>query len=339
MQTRLQAITRHPSVRLVALLPIVVAATLVTGCGDKGKSESKASQAAARVNGEEITVHQINLLLERQNGLKPEQVDGARRQALEGLIDQQLAVAKAEEQKLDRDPAVVQQLDAIRRSLLARTYLEKAASTAVGTPSADDVRKYFDSKPALFSQRKVYALQEFTIAAKPEEAKALIEKLDAAPTPQAFVELIKGSGLKVSANQVTQAAEGLPMVILDKLKDIADGKAMYVTGTDGFKALLVVQSKQQPVTFEQAKPAIEQYLTTERRREFAQKEIKNLRTAAKIEYIGKFADKAASGAAPASAASAETPAAVAPAASVAPADAASAGLDANALSKGLSGLK
>ena len=336
MQTRLQAITRHPSIRMMAVLPVVVAAALVTGCGDKGKSEGKASQAAARVNGEEITVHQINLLLERQNGLKPEQVDAARSQALEGLIDQQLAVAKAEEQKLDRDPAIVQQLDAIRRSLLARTYLEKAASTAVGAPSADDVRKYFDSKPALFSQRKVYALQEFTVAVPRAESKALIDKLDAAPNPQAFVELIKASGYKVSANQVTQAAEGLPMMILDKLKDIPDGKAMFVTGDDGFKALLVVQSKQQPVTFEQAKPAIEQYLTTERRREFAQKEIKSLRAAAKIEYIGKFAEKAASGATAASATS--TPAAAALIA-LAASEAASAGLDANALSKGLSGLK
>lgn len=316
----------------MAMLPIVVAAALVAGCGDKGKSDSKASQAAARVNGEEITVHQINLLLERQNGLKPEQVDAARSQALEGLIDQQLAVAKAEEQKLDRDPAVVQQLDAIRRSLLARTYLEKAAAAAVGTPTPEDVRKYFDSKPALFSQRKVYALQEFTVAAPSDAAKALIEKLDAAPSPQAFVELIKNSGFKVSANQVTQAAEGLPMMILDKLKDVADGKALFITGNDGFKALLVVQSKQQPVTFEQAKPAIEQYLTAERRREFAQKEMKNLRGSAKIEYIGKFAEKPASGA---SAASTATPAA----SPVAPAESASAGLDANALNKGLSGLK
>lgn len=329
MTTRLPALPRQSSARMMALLPIAVAAALLAGCGDK-KAETKASQSAARVNGEEITVHQINMLLERQNGLKPEQVDGARRQALEGLIDQQLAVAKAEEQKLDRDPAVVQQLDAMRRGLLARTYLEKAAAAAVGAPTAEDARKYFESKPALFSQRKVYQLQEFTVAAKPEESKALIEKLDAATSTQAFVEVIRNSGFKVAANQVTQAAEGLPMVLLDKLKDVPDGKAMYVTGSDGFKAILVIQSKQLPVTFEQAKPAIEQYLITERRREFIQKEIKNLRGTAKIEYIGTFADK------PADAASGATaPAASAPA----PTEAASTGLDANALSKGLSGLK
>ncbi|NHN20564.1 hypothetical protein, partial [Bacillus amyloliquefaciens] len=69
----------------------------------------------------------------------------------------------------------------------------------------------------------------------------------------------------------------------------------------GFKAVLVVASKSQPVSFDQAKPAIEQYLTVERRRDFAQKELKNLRAAAKIEYIGKFAEKAASGPAASSA--------------------------------------
>jgi EpsD family peptidyl-prolyl cis-trans isomerase len=332
MQTRLQALARQRSIRLMALLPVVVAATLVAGCGDKSKSEGKASQAAARVNGDEITVHQINQLLERQQGLKPEQAEAASHQALEGLIDQQLAVAKAEEQKLDRDPQVVQLLDATRRNILARTYIEKASASGAGTPSAEDIRKYFDTKPALFSQRKVYALQEFTVPASKADSQAVIEKLKAVHTPAEYADILKTANLKFTTNQVTQAAEGLPLAIVDALSKVSDGNSMFITGNDGFKALLVVATKAQPVTFEQAKPAIEQYLTVERRREFAQKEIKNLRASAKIEYIGKFADKPASGAAAASAVS-DAP--------IAPADAASAasGLDAGALNKGLSGLK
>lgn len=332
MSTRLQALARQRSLRLMALLPVVVAASLVAGCGDKSKSEGKASQAAARVNGEEITVHQINQVLERQQGLKPEQAEAASRQVLEGLIDQQIAVGKAEEQKLDRDPQVVQLLDATRRSILARTYLEKAAAAAVSTPSAEDARKYFDAKPALFSQRKVYALQEFTVPAAPEVSKPLIEKLRATRGPAAFVEVLKASGLKFTANQVTQAAEGLPLNVLDPLSKVSDGEALYVNAPDGFKAVLVVATKDQPVTFEQAKPAIEQFLIAERRREFVQKEVKNLRTAAKVEYIGKFADKAASGAAAAASV-------VAPVVPAAASEAASSAMDAAALSKGLSGLK
>lgn len=331
MTTRLQALARHRSIRTLALLPVVVAATVLVGCGDKQKADSKASQAAARVNSDEITVHQINQVLERQKGLKPEQADAASRQILEGLIDQQLAVAKAEEQKLDRDPQVVQLLDATRRNILARAYLERAAAAGAGTPTADEVRKYYDTKPALFSERKVYALQEFTVPAKPEESKTVIAALKGTKSANEFIEVLKASGLKFSATQTTQAAEGLPLNILDPLSKVKDGEALYVTAPDGFKAILVIATKSQPVAFEQAKPAIEQFLTVDRRREFTQKEIKNLRAAAKIEYIGKFAEKPASGA------SASTPATEA--APSAPEAAASHGLDANALSKGLSGLK
>lgn len=338
MTHRLQAIARQRTIRTMALLPVVVAAALAAGCGDKSKSaEGKATQAAARVDGSEITVHQINQVLERQQGLKPEQAEAASHQVLESLIDQQLAVAKAEAQKLDRDPQVVQLLEATRRNILARTYLEKAAASGAGTPSAEDIRKYYDEKPALFSQRKVYALQEFTVPATKEQSPALLEQLKAARGPAQFVDVLKASGIKFSANQITQAAEGLPLGIIDPLSKVGDGEALYITGNDGFKALLVVASRSQPVAFEQAKPAIEQYLTAERRREFATKEMKALREAAKVEYLGKFANKPASGvAAGASVASAPSQ----PSAAPSTVDGASApSVDADALNKGLTGLK
>lgn len=336
MPTSLQALARQRAIRMMALLPVLVAATLAAGCGDKSKTDAQASQAAARVDKDEITVHQINQLLERQQGLKPEQAEAASRQILEGLIDQQLAVAKAEEQKLDRDPQVVQLLDATRRNILARTYLEKAAAAGAGTPSADDLRKYYDSKPALFSERKVYALQEFTVPVAGEQSKALIDKLKASRGTAQFVDVLKASGVKFNTNQITQPAEGLPLNILDPLSKVSEGEALYITADDGFKALLVVATRSQPVTFEQAKPAIEQFLTVERRRAFAQKEMKDLRAAAKIEYLGKFANKPASGAQTASVPVAMT----APASAAAPLEpAASTGLDAHTLSKGLSGLK
>ncbi len=337
MSNRPQVRALSRTTRLMAILPIAVAALALTGCGDDKKDgEGKASQAAVRVNKTEITVHQINQILERQPNIKPEQAEAASRQVLEGLIDQQLAVEKAEEQKLDRDPQVVQLLDAMRRNMLARAYLERSAAQGAAAPTADELKKYFDSKPALFTQRRVYALQEFTVATTPEEYNATLEKLKVTKGVNEFIDVIKASGLKFTATQTTQAAENLPLNLVDALAKVNDGEALYLTAKDGFKAVLVVATKSQPVTFEQAKPAIEQFLLTERRREFTQKQMKAMREAAKIEYIGKFAEKPASGAAAAaSTAAVATQPSVVPAAS-APA---SAGIDADALNKGLSGLK
>jgi hypothetical protein len=97
-----------------------------------------------------------------------------------------------------------------------------------------------------------------------------------------------------------------------------------------------VASRSQPVSFEQAKPAIEQYLTAERRREFATKEMKGLREAAKIEYLGKFVNKPATAAAPASAPAPTTTPASEPASAEL---AASSSLSPAAMNKGLSGLR
>ena len=58
--------------RGVRMLAVLASAALMAACGggDKG-----ASQTAARVNKDEVTVHQINFVLQQQRGLKPEQAD------------------------------------------------------------------------------------------------------------------------------------------------------------------------------------------------------------------------------------------------------------------------
>ena len=73
-----------------------------------------------------------------------------------------------------------------------------------------------------------------------------------------------------------------------------DGQALLNPTPNGAQVIVLAGSRSQPVTLEQATPAIEQFLLNERKRELVAKDMKALRDAAKIEYVGKFAAPATS---------------------------------------------
>ena len=315
----------------VTLIALAATLVLLAGCGDK-KKEASASQTAAKVNKEEITVHQINFVLQQQRGLQQSQAEAASKQILERLIDQELAVQKAEELKLDRDPRVVQQIEAAKREIIARAYVDKTGEAA-SKPTDAEIKAYYDSKPALFSARRIYSLQEVAIEAKPEQLATLREQLGAAKSINEFVEFLKANGYRFSGNQAVRPAEQLPLNLLDTFAKLNDGQAVLLPSAAGAQVVLLAGSRSEPVDEARAKPAIEQFLLNDAKRKLVESDIKALRAAAKIEYEGKFAPT------PADAASATPAAAPAPApASPPPSAASEGGLSATDISKGL-GLK
>jgi len=317
-----------------SLLAAVAVAAMLAACGGGDKGD-KASQTAAKVNKEEITVHQINFALQRQPGIKPEQVEAASRQVLERLIDQELAVQKAQEQKLDRDPRVVQQIEFAKREIIARAYIERVGES-VAKPSDDEIAKYYADKPALFKERRIYSLQELQIEAKPEQFETLRTKLAAAKSLNEFAEYLKSNDFRFTGNQAVRAAEQLPLTSLDSIARMKDGDSMVSPSANGMTVLFLVGSRSQPVDETRARPAIEAFLLNQRKAEVVQKDIKALRDSSKIEYVGKFAQPAPTAAsAPAQSTAPTLPDASASAA--APVSAAS-GLDPASISKGM-GLK
>lgn len=267
---------------------MVASAFALLGCSER-KPEKVGSQTAAKVNREEITVHQLNFLLQRQRGLKPEQVDTASKQALEFLIDQELAVQKTRELKIDQDPRVMLQLEAAKREILARAYAERATDAAI-KPSAEDIKTYYESRPGLFKERRVYTLQELTIEAQPAQLPALSEQLKLAKSGVDFVEYLKSNKLNFKGNQGVLAAEQAPMDALEKLVQMKDGQMLLMPSPTGATVIMLVSSRAEPVDLLAAKPAIEQFLINEARRKRGVADTQALRAAAKIEYIGKYAE-------------------------------------------------
>ena len=312
-------------------LPLLVVA-LMAGCGDKKDGtaeESKPTQVAAKVNGTELTVSQVNYALQRIPNLDKDQSKAASLQVIRNLVDQEVLAQKAQSEKLDRDPVVVQALDAARRQIMAEIYMTRKLGTPA-EPTDAEVSDYFNKHPELFTKRKIYRLQELSIKAPKEKQEAIRKQLADSKTLGDFAAWLKDEKYPVQASQGVKPAEQLPQALLPKLAEMPDGQAMVVNTPEGLLVILLADSQVQPVTLEQAKPAIARLLQNEARQKAAKAELDKVKAEAKIEYVGEFADAGkeapAADAAPAAPAeSAATPAA--PAA------------DADAISKGVSGLK
>ena len=288
MISRLDASARKVGSVGLAAMTAAALALVLAGCGEKKDKDKPASQTAAKVNKEEITVHQINFVLQQQRGLAPEQAASASKQVLERLIDQELALQKAQDQKLDRDPRIVQQLEAARREIIARAYAEKIAAGAP-KPSPAEIKAYYEAHPALFKERRVYNLQELAIQAKPEQVAEIQAKLAASKDLPDFVNYLKSSDLKYGANQAVRAAEQLPLNTVDKFAQMKDGQTIFTRTPAGAQVVIIAGSRSQPIDDVRAAPAIEQFLWNERKRKVVEDDIKAMRGAGKVEYVGDYA--------------------------------------------------
>ncbi|MFM2340452.1 MAG: peptidyl-prolyl cis-trans isomerase, EpsD family [Pseudomonadota bacterium] len=311
--------------RPVALAGALLVGVLLSACG--GGDKKAPTQVAAKVNSGEISVHQVNQVLQRQPGLKPEQVPAASRRILDSLVDQELAIQQAVEQKIDRDPRVVSAIEAARRDIIARAYADKIAEAAPA-PTPEEIKAYHDSKPELFAKRRIYAMQEFGIEADATQRAALQGRIGGMRSGDELAAALKGAGVRFAARTVTQAPENLPMGTLEELGRLGDGQWLVKPTPAGLNAVLVVAARPAPVSEEASRKAIEQFLLTERKRKLVADRMRALRDSAKIEYVGSFAQAASAAAGPVSPAP-EAPAPLQPGAS------ASDGLDAATLQKGL----
>lgn len=266
---------------------IVLSGMFLVGCSKP--AEKPASQVAAKVNKQELTVHQVNFLLEQQRGLKPEQADAARKQALERLIDQELAIQKAAEIKLDRDPRVMQQVEAARRDMIARAYFERVGNGA-SKPSEAEVFKYYTDNPTLFSQRRVYQLQEWFIEATPAQAETVRAKALSSKAMTEFTDYLRAGNLKFEFNQAVRAAEQLPLNSLDAFAKMTDGETIIHTKPTGLQVIALISSRKEPVELARVKPVIEQFLVNEHKTRLIADDLKALRMAAAIRYVGGFGD-------------------------------------------------
>lgn len=267
-----------------------IAASLFITLGLVGceKKDAIATQVVAKVDGEEISVHQINQVLAKTPGITKENLTLAKQGILSGLVDQQIAINLALSKKLDRTPEVVAALESAKREILARAALESITS-ALPKPTDDEVSKYFASNPALFSERKIFNLRELALGKANVNLEQLRGVVASGKSLEDIAEWLKTQNIEYSPSSGTRSAEQIPLEILPMLAKAKDGQVILVEASQGLIVTQIVSTRQSPVAEEQAAPRIKTFLFNSQSAEVLKGERAKMKSRAKIEFMGEFA--------------------------------------------------
>jgi EpsD family peptidyl-prolyl cis-trans isomerase len=288
-----------PALLKSTLALLLIGSTVsLTACGNKDKEKTEVSKAntqvVAKVNGDEISIHQINFQLGRltqqnQTQLNEAQNKEAAKQILSRLVDQQLLIQKAVESKLDRDPRVLQALEASKNEILAQAYLEQAMTKAE-KPSSAKIDTFYQENPELFEKRRVFRLQELIVDVEQAKHAEIESTIKGMKGINDIANWLKSKNYPFNANSNVRAAEQLPMALLKKIQPLKDGEFVAIPSGKALNIVHLAASQSKPIERDKATPIIEQYFVNQSKASLAKTEMAALNDKAKVEFVGAFAD-------------------------------------------------
>lgn len=273
-------------------LVLVLIATLgaLTACGNKDKAAGGSGQALVRVDGQEITVHELNDELARSN-VPAAQRDAASKKLLADLVDRQLLDNAAMKDKIDRDPNVMAAIERAKAQIIAQAYMQKRLNT-VARPTKEEIDKYYADHPDFFAERKQYDLEQIVLHNKDfgADLKAMIAPNKSLDDIAAW---LKDHHIEFSRSGFSRSTVDMVPALTKKLKDMRKGQlfALQESGDNGATTIAVIRSiKEDPARVDVADTQIGNFLLNQRNRESAEAEVTRLRAQAKIEYLHKQPD-------------------------------------------------
>ncbi len=259
---------------------------VLSACGSE-QIDKEPGQALVSVDGEEITMLQLNDELSRTK-IQPEQLESVKKQLLESIVDRQLMKAEAQRNKLDRTPHVMQAITRAKTQIIAQAYLQNIASE-IENPTPVEVNEFYQGHPEFFAQRKKYNLSIVRFA-KNEYNDELKSAFSAAKSLNDVTKWLDKHNIPYLHEEITRDTAQMPREMSARLQQQKKGDMFHISENEDDLLVSIDVIEEQPISAEVAKARIEMHLLNNKRRETAEAAIARLRSSAEIKYFHASAD-------------------------------------------------
>lgn len=246
-------------------------------------------QVIARVNGTEITMHQLNGELARMKSVNDDNRQRVSEVLVKSLVVRSIFEQRAKEMNMDRNPRVMLDVQRAESAALARAYISARASGAP-QPTRQEADAFIAENPEYFGSRTYYIFDSITaptVYMTDERRDAWEEYTD---LTEIEIELRRQNVIH-ERKPYTVYSEGLPKEILADMENIRiAGDVFYIINGANTHITLFSDSRPASLTGEAAVRVATNYLRKLKSEEFLKKIEKEAIESSSIEYVGEFAN-------------------------------------------------
>lgn len=232
---------------------MVGAALTLTACGDKkGGGELEKGQTVATVNGDDVTVQELNAELQGANlpaNINADQRKQVEKAALQQVVNRKILADIARERGLDKTPMFLIQQRRAEESILVQM-LQRQMSSSVKAPGQTDVQTFIAKNPGLFAERKIFTVDQ--IQFQTPRDPSILKKYEPLKSMDEVAAQLKADGIQFRRAPATlDVATANPQIVEQVLKMPA-GEIFIIPAGQVMVANRITDTRVVPLTGAQA---------------------------------------------------------------------------------------
>lgn len=242
-------------------------------------------QVVAVVNGEEITLNELNSEITERNVPATADKEAVRKQILQQMVERRLLAQAAKEDGIDREASYIDQERRMKESLLVNMYGKKALET-VAVPTTAAVDQYIASHPNMFADRTGYRLDQIRFD-MPKDTSAL-QAINGAHSMTAIIDILKKLGITFQRGNAVVDSAQLSPEIMQKIQAIPAGEPFVIGNGNKVLVNVIIGSQKAVLTPEQARPIAAQAIRQEELAKIGKDRLATAKAKAKVVYQKGF---------------------------------------------------
>jgi EpsD family peptidyl-prolyl cis-trans isomerase len=265
----------------------MASSALLTGCGEKATG-----QTVAVVNGEEISASELNAELAAANLPQGADKKQVLPQLLQTMIDRRLLAQRAAEQGVDKTPEYVSRQRRMNEELLINMSSRRQADSAK-LPTQREIDAFIAANPGMFQQREILSLDQLQFDVPRDQAA--LRRLSNDHSLDALAASLTALGIPFSRTGAKMDTATVPTPVLKQIEALPPGEPFIVPIAGRMYASVITGRERANVSAEEGRKLAVEAIRRQNLGSSLQKQLKEMRAQAKIEYQPGYEPAAAKG--------------------------------------------